>query len=73
MKCATGRKQWEVVVEDKCIPPILQCVCDMSLQQTDAVWRQFAFLSHVVELSGEHERCQSVNKVNVRRDRAANN
>lgn len=73
VKCAIGYKEEEVVFEEKCVPPILQCVGDMSLQQTDAVWGQFALLSHAVELSGEHESCQSVNKVKMRKDRAANN
>lgn len=51
--------------EHTCIPAVLQCVCDMSLQQADAVLGQFAVLSHVVELSGEHESCQSVKKVRM--------
>lgn len=61
------KRRGVVVVEDKCVPPVLQCVRDMSLQQADAVWGQFAVLSHVVELSGEHERCQSVKKVRMKK------
>lgn len=56
-----------VVVEDECIPAVLQCVGHMSLQQADAVRGQFAFLSHVVELSGEHESCQSAKKVRMKK------
>lgn len=41
-----------------CIPSILQYIGHVSLQITDAVWGQYVFLSHMVQLGGEHECCR---------------
>lgn len=46
----------------KCIPSILQYISYMSLQYADAVWGQSVLLSHVVQLSREHEGCKGVKK-----------
>lgn len=46
----------------KCIPSILQYISYMSLQYADAVCGQSVLLSHVVQLSREHEGCKGVKK-----------